>query len=60
MNQDDRAPVALEDYRHRRRPRPTIPPPPPQRPATGMSRYIAELVELAIEAHERRHHGRAS
>lgn len=56
-------PISIEAYRQTRHPRPhpTIPPPPrPPVPQVGMSRFIADLIEIAIEAHERRHHGRAS
>lgn len=50
-------PVSIESYRQvrRPRPRPTLPAP-SQQPAPGMSRFIADLVELAIAAHEARHH----
>lgn len=63
MNQDERDPIALEEYRHRRRPfpRPTFPPPPPFRPSAILRQFIHEVVVDALHEHvQELHTGRAS
>lgn len=61
MNQDEPRPILLDEFRHRRRPRPTIPPPapPPFRPSAMLRQFIREVVFDAITDHELRLHGRA-
>lgn len=61
MNDEERGPVLLDEYRHRRRPRPTVPPPPPARPSALLQRFVRELVADAIHEHvQELHSGRAS
>jgi hypothetical protein len=52
-------PVSLDSFRQARRPRPSTPSQSvtAPRPATGMSAFLRELVQIAIEVHEAKHHG---